>query len=90
MKTKELNITSSIICYTNSYIGGFVEEQVILRKIGGSLAVTIPKDIVNKLNLKENEKINIVVNKSKKSYFGAYSGKAPEFTEGDRIDSRID
>ena len=40
------------------------------RKIGGSLAATIPKEIVKGLQLREDELIEIEVKKIKKSYFG--------------------
>ncbi|HLC36744.1 MAG TPA: AbrB/MazE/SpoVT family DNA-binding domain-containing protein [archaeon] len=56
------------------------------RKIGGSLAATIPKEIVKGLQLREDELIEIEVKKIKKSYFGALKGIGP-FTHEDRLDS---
>ena len=88
MQQKVLNITTSIIYYITNYIGGILEEQVKLRKIGGSLVATIPKDIVKTMNLKEKDKISINIKKEKQDYFGIYSGKI-EFKESDRLDTRI-
>ena len=65
--------------------------QVIVKtkKIGGSLAAFLPKDAVKGMNLKENETLHIEVKKPKKSYFGCMKGKLGEFTEADRLDSRV-
>jgi antitoxin component of MazEF toxin-antitoxin module len=81
MKPKQINITPSI-----TYVD-IMEEKAITRKIGGSLVATIPKKIVNKLELRENEKIIISIEKEKKDFFGIFSGKV-EFTEEDRKDER--
>lgn len=57
------------------------------RKLGGSLMVTIPKEIVKELNLKENELVELNVRKPKKSYLGILKD-IPPFTEKDRFDYR--
>jgi len=88
MQQKVLNIITSIIYYITNYTGGILEEQVKLRKIGGSLVATIPKDIVKTMNLKEKDKISINIKKEKQDYFGIYSGKI-KFEESDRLDTRI-
>ena len=43
------------------------------RKIGGSLVTTIPKDTVEKFNIKENELVELEIRKAKKSFFGAFA-----------------
>lgn len=44
------------------------------REIGGSLVVTIPKEIVDDEMLQENEIIEIEIEKRKKDFFGALRG----------------
>ena len=56
------------------------------RKIGGSLIVTIPKEIVKEENIKEGELVQIDVEKIKKSYFGALKGVG-KFTKKDELDT---
>ena len=56
-----------------------------IRKVGGSLVATIPKDAVKELGLKENEPIEMDVKKQRRSFFGIYKGVG-EFTEADRFD----
>ncbi|MBI4210344.1 MAG: hypothetical protein HY544_02450 [Candidatus Diapherotrites archaeon] len=65
--------------------------QVIVKvkKIGGSMMARIPSEAVKELNLKENETVQLEVKKPKKSYFGALKGQIGEFTEADRLDSRL-
>jgi len=47
------------------------------KKIGGSIMVTIPKEIVKEENIQEGELISIEVGKVRKSFFGALKGMAP-------------
>lgn len=54
------------------------------KKIGGSIMVTIPKEIVKELNISPEEEVIIEVRKPKKSYFGALKGLS-SFTEEDRM-----
>ena len=44
------------------------------RKIGGSLVVTIPKEIVREEGLQENQTVEIEIEKVKKSGFGLLKG----------------
>ena len=46
------------------------------RKIGGSIVVTIPKEIVKEQGLRSNELINFSVKKRKRSGFGILKGMA--------------
>ena len=52
--------------------------------VGGSLMVTIPKQLVEMLNLHPNEPIEIEVKKIKKSGFGMFRGVG-KFTKGDEL-----
>ena len=58
------------------------------RSVGGSIIVTIPKEIVNEEMIEENELVEIEVKKVKKDYFGALKGIG-SFTEKDRIEDRF-
>ena len=58
-----------------------------IRALGGSLAVTIPVELVRAQNLKEDEVVEIEIKKHKKSYFGALKGIG-SFTEKDRMEDR--
>ncbi len=57
------------------------------RKVGGSLMATIEKKVAENLNIMENDEIEVIIRKRKKSYFGALKGMG-HFTEGDRLDAR--
>jgi len=57
------------------------------RKIGGSLAVTIPIEIVKTEQIQENEWLEIEVKKTKKNYFGALKGIG-RFEKEDRMEDR--
>lgn len=59
------------------------------RKIGGSLVVTIPKELVKEEQLQEGEVVEISVKKPRKSYFGALKGIG-SFTRGDRAKGQLD
>lgn len=54
------------------------------RKIGGSLVVTLPKEIVREEGIREEELVEIEVKKIRKSYFGALKGIGP-FTKDDEL-----
>lgn len=58
-----------------------------IRTLGGSLAVTIPIEIVRMQGLKEDEVVEIQVKKHKKDYFGALKGIG-KFTDKDRMEDR--
>jgi len=58
-----------------------------IRSIGGSLVVTIPKEIVREKGLNEGEVIELEINKPRLEGFGAIKGISP-FTRGDRMGDR--
>ena len=58
-----------------------------IRALGGSLAVTIPIELVRKKGLKEDEFVEIEIKKHRKDYFGALKGIG-KFTEKDRMEDR--
>lgn len=53
------------------------------RSVGGSLIVTIPKEIVKEESLREGELVEIELEKVRKSGFGALKGIG-RFTDKDR------
>lgn len=59
------------------------------RAIGGSIVVTIPKEIVKEESLKEGELVEIEVSKIKKDYFGALKGIG-RFTKGDKFKGQFE
>ncbi len=59
-----------------------------VRRIGGSLVVTIPKELVKEEQIEENEVIEITVKKPRKDYFGALKGIG-SFTRKDRMEDRF-
>lgn len=58
------------------------------RSLGGSLAVTIPVDLVRKEGLKEDELVEIEIKKVKKDYFGALKGIGSYKRKEDRMKDR--
>jgi antitoxin component of MazEF toxin-antitoxin module len=59
-----------------------------IRTLGGSLAVTIPIELVRAQGFKEDEIVEIEVKKHKKDYFGALKGIG-KFTDKDRMEERV-
>ena len=59
------------------------------RRIGGSLVVTIPIELVKEEQLEENQVVEISVKKPRKSYFGALKGIG-SFTREDRAKGQLD
>jgi antitoxin component of MazEF toxin-antitoxin module len=55
-----------------------------VRKVGGSLIVTIPREVVEEGGVKPGELVNIEIRKTKKSFFGAAMGIGP-FTRKDEM-----
>lgn len=55
-----------------------------VRKVGGSLIVTIPREVVEEEGVKPGELVNIEIRKTKKSFFGAARGIGP-FTREDEM-----
>lgn len=56
------------------------------RKVGGSIVVTLPKEIVELQQIKENEYVEITIKKCRKDGFGILKGMAP-FTIEDEMKS---
>ena len=55
-----------------------------VRKVGGSLIVTIPREVAEEEGVKPGELVNIEIRKTKKSFFGAVRGIGP-FTREDEM-----
>jgi bifunctional DNA-binding transcriptional regulator/antitoxin component of YhaV-PrlF toxin-antitoxin module len=47
------------------------------RKVGGSLVVTLPKELAESKKIKEGEVVEITVNKVRKDGFGVLKGLTP-------------
>jgi len=47
------------------------------RKVGGSLVVTLPKELVENKKIKEGEILKIAVQKIRKDGFGVFRGMKP-------------
>lgn len=58
------------------------------RSIGGSLVVTIPKEIVREESLKEGELVKMEIEKVKKDGFGMFKDLKP-FSDKDRMVDRF-
>ena len=58
-----------------------------IRCIGGSLVVTIPKEIVKLKSLMEGELIELEIEKPNENFFGALQGIG-SFTREDRLEDR--
>ena len=56
------------------------------RALGGSIIVTVPKELVREEGLKPGELIQLEVAKVRKSFFGAARGIG-HFTKEDELDS---
>jgi hypothetical protein len=54
------------------------------RKVGGSIVVTLPKELVDTQKIRENEYVEITVKKCRKDGFGLFKGMAP-FTVEDEL-----
>jgi hypothetical protein len=54
------------------------------RKVGGSIVVTLPKELVETQKIKENEYVEITVKKCRKDGFGVFKGMEP-FTVEDEL-----
>ncbi len=59
------------------------------RKIGGSLVVTIPKEIVKEEKLREGEVVEVRVKKVKRDFFGALRGIGP-MTKEDELRGQLE
>ncbi|MGI0147981.1 MAG: AbrB/MazE/SpoVT family DNA-binding domain-containing protein [Thermoplasmata archaeon] len=57
------------------------------RRAGGSLIVTLPREVAELLGLRESELVRITVERPNRSYFGAFRG-VRKFTHKERADHR--
>src|SRR5947209_1424384 len=55
-----------------------------VRKVGGSLVVTIPREVVEEEGVKPGELVNVEIRKTRKSFFGAAREIGP-FTVEDEM-----
>lgn len=63
-----------------------MEEAIVrARKLGGSLVVTIPKEIATQEGIMEGEAVKVRIKKVRKDWFGALKGVGP-FTKEDELD----
>lgn len=54
------------------------------RRVGGSLVVTLPKELVEQKRIREGEIIEVTVKKTKKDGFGIFRGMK-QFTAEDEL-----
>ena len=54
------------------------------RRVGGSLVVTLPKELVESEKIKEGEILEVIVKKVRKDGFGVFRGMKP-FTVSDEL-----
>lgn len=59
-----------------------------IRSIGGSLVVTIPREIVKEKSFNEGELVELEIEKTKKDFFGVLKGIG-HFTSKDRMEDRF-
>lgn len=52
-----------------------------VKRMGGSLMVTIPKELADALGIKEGEIVSIEVKKLRRDFFGALRNLSPMATE---------
>ena len=60
------------------------------RKVGGSVMVRIPKEIVEMENIAEGEAVQIDIKKVRKDFFGISRGLKPYNKEEDRARSKYE
>ncbi len=68
---------------------GMAKTIVKTRKIGGSLMVTIPKEVVEQEDIREGEFLELEVRKARRSWFGATPGIG-RFTREDEGEDAFD
>lgn len=59
------------------------------RKVGGSIVVTLPKELVETLQIEENQWVNITVKRCRINGFGMFKGMGP-FTAEDELKGQLD
>ncbi len=60
------------------------------KKIGGSLMVRIPKEIVELEHIQPGEAVKLRIEKVRKDWFGAFPGLKPYSKEEDRAHSKYE
>jgi len=60
------------------------------KRIGGSLMVRIPKDIVDNESIHEGEAVQLQIKKLRKNWFGCTPGLKPWNKETDRMHSKYE
>jgi len=60
-----------------------MESITKVKKVGGSLMVTLPKELVEAEKLQPEQTVKILLKKVKRSFFGAAKGIGP-WTKGDK------
>ncbi len=63
-----------------------METIVRTRRIGGSLVATLPRSLVEALNIHKNELLKLDVKQLKRDYFGSLKG-AGKFTKEDELNT---
>lgn len=58
------------------------------KKIGGSIIVRIPKEVVEEEDLREGELVEVEVRKVKKDWFGAFP-TLRQFSRGEELDVHV-
>lgn len=66
-----------------------MEALTKTRKIGGSLVVTIPKNVAEEEGLVEGQTVKIGIEKVKKSGFGLFKGIGP-FTKDSKFKGQLE
>jgi antitoxin component of MazEF toxin-antitoxin module len=67
-------------------IGEMARSLVKTRRVGGSLMVTIPKEVVEQEDIHAGEFVELEVKKARKSFFGIDPGIGP-MTREDELDT---
>lgn len=67
-----------------------MDVNVTVKKWGNSFGIVIPKEVVKELEIKENQQVEITIDKPRhlSDFFGALKGKKITFEEEDRLDAR--
>jgi antitoxin component of MazEF toxin-antitoxin module len=72
-------------------IGGLMSFVSRAISVGGSIMITIPRSVVEMLNLHPNEQLELEVRKAKKSGFGMFKGtRLTKFTKEDELKSDVE
>ncbi len=66
-----------------------MKSLVRMRKVGGSLVVTVPSEIVEEKSLREGELVEFSLEKARRSFFGSAKGIG-SFTEEDKFKGQLE